>query len=82
MIWKKQDLINVSNDKQAFQSSVSKWSFYNDASRACSEKLEIKDFAFHTSKEQNPWWMLDLKGVYLLEYIEIFQSYKMFFRVN
>ncbi|EDO9811468.1 hypothetical protein GZH76_001675, partial [Campylobacter coli] len=76
MIWKKQDLINVSNDKQAFQSSVSKWSFYNDASRACSEKLEIKDFAFHTSKEQNPWWMLDLKGVYLLEYIEIFNRIK------
>lgn len=72
MIWKKQDLINISNDKQAFQSSISQWSFYNDASRACSSEIEIKDFAFHTSKEQNPWWILDLSGIYLLEHIEIF----------
>lgn len=42
----------------ASQSSVSEWSSTNDAQRAVSN-LQIKDFAFHTEREDAPWWEVE-----------------------
>ncbi|EAI9064687.1 discoidin domain-containing protein [Campylobacter lari] len=61
MIFKEEDCIDLAKNKKAIQSSVSKWSQINDASRACRDDLYIENFAFHTGLDENPWWILDLK---------------------
>jgi hypothetical protein len=52
---------------KAEQSSLSSWSKPDDAQRAV-QKGEW-DFAFHTEKEQNPWWELTLDRPNFVEYI-------------
>lgn len=61
MIFKDEDCIDLAKNKKATQSSISKWSQMNDASRACRDDLYIENFAFHTGLEDSPWWMLDLE---------------------
>ncbi|KJD22498.1 discoidin domain-containing protein [Campylobacter jejuni] len=71
MFFKEEDVENISLNKKAIQSSISAWSLYDDASRACRDDLHIPDFAFHTGMEHNPWWMIDLEEIELLECIRI-----------
>lgn len=56
-----QTLINITLNKTATQSSTSKWSKPNDATRALLGESTNGDFAFHTAEEENPWWMVDLE---------------------
>lgn len=71
MIFKEEDCIDLAKNKKAIQSSISKWSRIDDASRACKEKLVVDDFAFHTGLENNPWWMLDLEQIEDIDCIRI-----------
>ncbi|MBF7047538.1 discoidin domain-containing protein [Campylobacter volucris] len=72
MFFKEEDVENISLNKNAIQSSVSAWSMYDDASRACRDDLSITDFAFHTALENNPWWMIDLEEIYPIECVRIY----------
>ncbi|SUW97572.1 sugar transferase [Campylobacter jejuni subsp. doylei] len=72
MFFKEEDVENISLNKKAIQSSISAWSLYDDASRACRDDLHIPDFAFHTALENNPWWMIDLEEIYPIECVRIY----------
>lgn len=71
MIFKRDDVIDIAQDKKALQSSVSKYSCYMDASRACKKDISIEDYAFHTGLEENPWWMIDLENEEIFDIIRI-----------
>ncbi|WP_338433747.1 discoidin domain-containing protein [Campylobacter vicugnae] len=71
IVWKDEDLIEIAHDKNAFQSSISKWSLKDDAKRAIKSDLKVDDYAFHTGIENNPWWIVDLENTYDIEYIKI-----------
>ena len=71
IVWKEEDLIEIAHDKNAVQSSISKWSLKDDAKRAIDSNLKIEDYAFHTGLENNPWWMVDLEEIQRIEYIKI-----------
>lgn len=66
------ELENISNNKLALQSSFSKWSKPDDPLRPLNPILDVKDFSFHTDKEDNPWWMLDLQAISPIEEIHIY----------
>jgi len=53
-------LINISVGKQASQSSYSQWSHPGEAANAIATGFR-GEYAFHTEKEANPWWQLDLE---------------------
>ncbi|EAJ0335829.1 hypothetical protein BHR28_05950 [Campylobacter lari] len=76
MVFKDIDLEELQNGKKAFQSSISKWSKFDDPLRAINSALKIEDYAFHTGIEENPWWMIDLEQEEYIEYIEIQNSKK------
>lgn len=60
--------------KPALSSSVSGWSHFADAQRdACGANGETlpDDYGFHTRKEANPWWTVDLLREYLIDEIRI-----------
>jgi hypothetical protein len=63
-----ENLIDIAPLGKATQSSLSKWSKKNDAQRAVMNIGNV-DFAFHTEKEQNPWWELILDKPRIIEYI-------------
>lgn len=65
-----ESLIDVGFKAIASQSSYSKWSKDNDAQRALTGEF-FSDFAFHTEKEQNPWWQIEWQSPILLRYIII-----------
>ncbi|WP_104719227.1 discoidin domain-containing protein [Helicobacter pullorum] len=71
MAWKEEDLIELAKGKKAFQSSISKWSKFDDPQRPIDDSLNIDDYAFHTGKEKDPWWMVDLEDEYRIECIKI-----------
>ena len=54
-ICKLENLIDVGNKGIASQSSLSKWSKENDATRALLPLIK-NNFAFHTDKQDFPWW--------------------------
>lgn len=54
---------NISVGCAAWQSSLSKRSRKNDAERALRSK-DSWDFAFHTKREENPWWVVDFANVF------------------
>jgi hypothetical protein len=62
-----ENLIDIAPLGKATQSSLSQWSKPNDAQRAVSDLMV--NFAFHTDKEQNPWWELTLDRPRVVEYI-------------
>ena len=68
------DLINVSLNKPATQSSLSNWSrgqsLQEDASGATADLL-LDDYAFHTDLEPNPYWKVDLQQPYSISVVEI-----------
>lgn len=69
-LYKTENLLDVGKDGRATQSSLSKWSKENDAQRALSGE-KFSDFAFHTNKEQNPWWQIEWEDPQLIKYLII-----------
>ncbi|MDR1460641.1 MAG: hypothetical protein LBI78_03270 [Campylobacteraceae bacterium] len=63
-----ENLTDIAPLGKATQSSLSQWSKPDDAQRAVTE-LGGVNFAFHTNKEQNPWWELTLDKPRFIEYI-------------
>ena len=68
-------MINLALNKPASQSSTSQWS----SSRAAQEDAQganngriSQDFGFHTSREHEPWWQVDLQGEFLVRKVIIF----------
>jgi FkbH-like protein len=62
---------DIALGKPATQSSVSPWSrgdAEQDAARATSGVIH-PDYAFHTDRQTNPWWQVDLEGNYIIEEI-------------
>jgi hypothetical protein len=63
-----ENLIDIAPLGKATQSSLSQWSKPNDAQRAVMDIGDV-NYAFHTDKEQNPWWELTLNESVFIEYI-------------
>jgi hypothetical protein len=64
------DLVDIARDKPAVQSSLSQWSHSGEARDATSGHFP-SEYAFHTEKEDNPWWQIDLMSVYPIEAIVV-----------
>lgn len=62
-----ENLVDVAPSGRASQSSVSRWSRPDDAQRAVSNVPT--EFAFHTNKEDNPWWEITLESPKPISYI-------------
>jgi hypothetical protein len=62
---------NLALNKPAEQSSYSKWSKPIDA-RGAVNGCKTGRFGFHTSKEINPWWQVDLEAVCRISEIRIY----------
>lgn len=62
---------NLSKKRPAKQSSKSQWSKPNDADGAV-DSIKNGSYGFHTNKEKNPWWQVDLGEVKPLTGIRIF----------
>ena len=64
--------VNLALNKRTAQSSVYHPEQYGyDPHGACNGK-KTGDFGFHTLKEDQPWWQIDLQGVYQLSEIKIY----------
>ena len=61
----------ISKDKPATQSSTSQWSRANDALGAL-DGVKNGSFGFHTEKERNPWWQIDLGSLAAIAEIRVF----------
>lgn len=55
----------------AFQSSLSKYSLGQDEAENALLGFAPEGYAFHTSKEENPWWCVDLRRIYPLYSLHI-----------
>jgi hypothetical protein len=62
---------NVALNKPAQQSSISKYSKPNDAQGAVSG-IKSGRYNFHTDKEVNPWWQIDLERTYQVAEVIIY----------
>ncbi|MCG4262555.1 discoidin domain-containing protein [Acetobacter senegalensis] len=71
--------INLALGGKASQSSISPFSLgqslYDDAQRAIDGNLD-KDYGFHTSLENNPWWLLELPDAVNIRHIIIYNRKK------
>lgn len=64
---------DIALNKPATQSSVSQWSRGDakaDAQGANSDFV-AGDYAFHTEREKNPWWQVDLEDEFVIESVKI-----------
>jgi hypothetical protein len=62
---------NLALNKPAQQSSLSYYSKPEDAQGAVNG-IKTGSFGFHTNKEINPWWQVDLEDIYNLSEIRIY----------
>ncbi|MBK9154474.1 MAG: discoidin domain-containing protein [Chloracidobacterium sp.] len=62
---------NLALKRPTKQSSNSQWSKPNDAQGAVNG-VKNRSFGFHTNRESNPWWQVDLGAVKRLTEIRIF----------
>jgi FkbM family methyltransferase len=62
---------NLALNKPAQQSSLSKWSQPSDAQGAVNG-IKTGGFNFHTDKDINPWWQVDLQDVYRLSEVRVY----------
>ena len=63
--------VNVALNKLACQSSLSPYSSQNDAQGGVNG-LRTGGFGFHTEREQNPWWQVDLGAALAIDRIVVF----------
>lgn len=68
--FEKEGLIDIAKNGVARQSSVSIWSNINDAYGAINGNV-YEDFAFHTDKQQNPWWEIEFPTPRFIQYVVI-----------
>ncbi|MCR6594978.1 sugar transferase, partial [Campylobacter insulaenigrae] len=73
-------LINIAENKQTIQSSLSVYSKFNDASRALNYDLNINNYAFCTSANKHNWWLIDLEEAVYIECIRLFNTKNIFSR--
>lgn len=64
--------VDVSYQKPASQSSFSIWSTSNNESANALSGPLPSSFSFHTDREINPWWVVDLMGVFPIDFIRVF----------
>jgi hypothetical protein len=67
-------LFNVARGKPATQSSTSRWSrspYLAEDAVAVNGQV-TGQFGFHTDLEADPWWCVDLEGIYLIREICIY----------
>jgi FkbM family methyltransferase len=62
---------NLALNKPAQQSSNSPWSNSDDA-RGAVNGIKTGSFNFHTDKEPNPWWQVDLEDAYRLSEVRVY----------
>lgn len=65
------ELKNLALHKPCQQSSISRWSHLNDAQGAVNG-IKTGNFSFHTNREINPWWQVDLQQEYLLSEVRVY----------
>jgi len=65
------EFVNIALGKVAEQSSLSRWSTKLGAREAVSGKMP-ESFSIHTEIEDNPWWKLDLDGIYPIDHIIVY----------
>ncbi len=68
-------LTNVALKRPATQSSTSRWSVdpNPDVDACIANNGDVaSNVFFHTSKEMNPWWQVDLGGMFTIEKVVIF----------
>jgi FkbM family methyltransferase len=69
------ELVNLALNKPAAQSSTSQWSkspvAAEDARGANNGNISC-EMGFHTDREDEPWWQVDLEGSYLIRKVVIF----------
>lgn len=67
----------ISRNKSATQSSVSEWSHaptvQEDAAGAVNGQVDGTR-KFHTALEENPWWQVDLGGLYKISEVRIYNT--------
>ncbi len=66
---------NVSKGRRANQSSISPWSHHQDREADAAGAVDGdpgKEYGFHTSIENKPWWMIDLGESCNIECITIY----------
>jgi hypothetical protein len=66
---------NLALDKPATQSSTCDWSrsrIPEEDARGANNGVTPDDFGFHTGRELNPWWQVDLQGEYVVREVMIF----------
>lgn len=68
----KKEFTNIALDKQASQSSISKYSTSNNDAQGGVNGLKNGKFGFHTETELNPWWCVDLLDIYKITAIVIY----------
>lgn len=68
-------LPNLALNKRATQSSLSRWSKGSTPEQDAANAVDgnpSKDYGFHTEREYNPWWMVDLGARAEIRFIRIF----------
>jgi hypothetical protein len=66
---------NLALNKPATQSSTSQWSnspLAAEDARGANNGQISGDYGFHTDREQDPWWQVDLEGDFLIRKVVIF----------
>lgn len=81
-IFPEHTLINISENKQATQSSLSFDARFNNASRALNSKIHIDNYAFCTSKERLSWWAVDLEEISFIEMIKLVNTENEYLRMD
>lgn len=65
-------MFNIAPRGNAFQSSISQWSHGEDEAKNALTGHAPDGYAFHTRREPNAWWALDLKKPCLISHINIY----------
>nr|WP_167626446.1 FkbM family methyltransferase [Mesorhizobium loti] len=68
-------MINLAINKPAIQSSTSEWSFSQlpeEDARGGNDGRISSEMGFHTQREQDPWWQVDLEGEFLVHRVVIY----------
>jgi beta-1,4-mannosyl-glycoprotein beta-1,4-N-acetylglucosaminyltransferase len=73
--------LNLALNKPALQSSVAEWSYKNTPEEDArggnrGEISELGWFGFHTDREQNPWWQVDLEADFIVEEVRIYNRWE------
>ena len=82
---KYQHEVNVALGKPSTQSSISRWSIgktKEEDARGGNDGRITGRYGFHTNEEENPWWLVDLGRVYLIDQIRISNRHEQAYRLR